>query len=366
VSGTTTSEETDVAGDVQDAPGLEVRASQPGDDEERDALVRAHEGATFFHLSGWRDVVELVLGHRPQDLVACEDGRIVGVLPLMASRKPLGVGRPALISVPFGVYGGPCGARPEVTQALVRAAMGRAEEGSFARLEMRCLEDPGVELERSDLYATFIEDLPKTPDEALAKMPKKARAEARKARDRHGLRLAEGIWYVDDLYRMYHENKRSLGSPGMPHAMFHHLRKQFGDDVRVHLVQKGSRPLAAVMSFLWRDTVMAYYSGTAPGADREFSASNFMYMALRQWSIENGFRKFDFGRSRKDAGAFKFKVHQGFEPRDLQYRYHLVADKHLPSFNPSNPRTKALRDAWSRLPMAMTRRLSKSLIRYLP
>ncbi len=346
--------------------GLEVRLSEVADDEERDAFVRARAEASFFHLSGWRKVVEQVLGHRPNDLIAREDGRIVGILPLMRSRRPLGLGRPALISVPFGVYGGPCGERPEICQALVRAAMRQAEEGAFARLEMRCLEDPGLDLPRSDLYATFIEELPEKPEDALQRMPKKARAEARKARDRHGLRLVEGVWYMDDLYRLYHENKRSLGSPGQPHAMFHNLRKQFGDDVRVHLVQKGSQPLAAVMSFLWRDTVMAYYSGTAPDADRQFSASNFMYMALRQWAIEKGFRKFDFGRSRKDAGAFKFKVHQGFVPRDLQYCFHLVGDSHLPSFNPSNPRTKVLRDGWTRLPAPLTRRLSKSLIPYLP
>jgi FemAB-related protein (PEP-CTERM system-associated) len=349
-----------------DTPELEIRLSEPADDDERDALVRTLDGATFFHLSGWRKVVELVLGHRPHDLLACDGGRIVGVLPLMLSRKPLGLGRPALISVPFGVYGGPAAERVEISKALVRDAMRRTEASGYARLELRCVEDPGLELTGSDLYATFVEELPKEPEQALQKMPKKARAEARKARDRHGLRLVEGIWYMDDLYRLYHENKRALGSPGVPHGMFHHLRKQFGDDVRVHLVQKGSRPLAAVMSFLWRDTLMAYYSGTAPGADREFSASNFMYMALRQWAIENGYRRFDFGRSRKDAGAFKFKVHQGFEPRDLHYRFHLVGDKHLPSFNPSNPRTKVLRDAWTRLPAAVTRRLSKSLIRYLP
>jgi FemAB-related protein (PEP-CTERM system-associated) len=362
----TESESVDTHAHLTEASGLEIRRSQPEDDEERDALVRTLQGATFFHLSGWRNVIELVLGHRPHDLVALDGGRIVGVLPLMASPKPFGLGRPALISVPFGVYGGPAAERPEVSHALVRAAMEEAEKGSFARLEMRCMEDPGVELERSDLYATFVQDLPEEPEGVLKAMPKKARAEARKARDRHGLRLAEGIWYMDDLHRLYHENKRSLGSPGMPHSMFHHLRKQFGNEVTVHLVQKGSEPLAAVMSFLWRDTVMAYYSGTAPGADRSFSASNFMYLALREWAVENGYRKFDFGRSRKDAGAFKFKVHQGFEARDLQYRFHLVGDKHLPSFNPSNPRTKVLRDAWTRLPMSMTRRLSKSLIRYLP
>jgi len=364
---TAASESNDVPAGEPAPTDLEVRPSLPEDDEQRDAFVERCPQGTFFHTAGWGRVVSQALGHRRRDLVACVDGRIVGVLPLMRSPAVLGmIGRPALISMPFGVYGGPCAEQPEVSNALVLAAMRAAETERVGRLELRCIEAPEVPLTPLDLYATFVQELPEDPARALAMMPKKARAEARKARERHGLKLGEGIWYLDDLYRLYHLNKRSLGSPGLPHAMFHHLRKEFGDRVRVHLVQKGSEPLAAVMSFLWRDTVMAYYSGTVPGADRAYSASNFMYMALREWSIEHGFRRFDFGRSRKDAGAFKFKVHQGFEPSALQYRVHLVRDRDLPSFNPSNPRTKVLQDAWSRLPLVLTRRLGRGLSRYLP
>ena len=91
-----------------------------------------------------------------------------------------------------------------------------------------------------------------------------------------------------------------------------------------------------------------------------------MYMALQEWAVERGFRHFDFGRSRKDSGAFKFKTNQGFEGRPLYYRYHLVRDRGLPSFNPSNPRTAVLRNAWSRMPIWAVRPLSDRLARYLP
>jgi hypothetical protein len=122
----------------------------------------------------------------------------------------------------------------------------------------------------------------------------------------------------------------------------------------------------AVMSFLWRDTLMAYYAGAAPGSNRAFSVSNFAYLALQEWAVAQGFKRFDFGRSRKDSGAFDFKRHQGFEPRDLQYRYHLVRDRHPPSLTPSNPRTRLPRELWSRLPVGVTRRLSNLVAKYLP
>lgn len=346
------------------AASVQIGASAPADDAERDAFVHAHPRATFFHLSGWRRVVERVLCHQPADLIARRDGRIVGVLPLMRAHSLI-TGR-ALISMPYAVYGGPVGEDTQVEEALVRAAMAQAERERASRLELRCLSAPSVELTPSNLYATFISDLPAKPEDVLARMPKKSRAEARKARDKHGLTLTEGLWYFEDFYRLFHRNKRSLGSPGLPHAFFWTLRKEFGEGVRIHAVHKGSEVVAAVMSFVWRGELMAYYSGAADGADRNYSASNFMYMALQEWSVEQGLKRFDFGRSRKDSGAFQFKEHQGFTARDLEYRFHLVRDRGLPSLNPSNPKTKWLRDGWARLPLSVSMALSSELARYLP
>ncbi|MEZ6013706.1 MAG: FemAB family PEP-CTERM system-associated protein [Planctomycetota bacterium] len=343
---------------------IEVRRSVAADDAARDAFVEAHPRASFFHLTGWRNVVRDVFGHEPVEFVALDRGELVGVLPVMACRGLRG-GR-ALISMPYAVYGGAIGATQEVEHALFRAAERHAVEQGVARLELRCLDDPGLEVPRSDLYATFIRELPARPEDVLGAMPKKARADARKARKDHGLTLDEGPWFVADLVRLFHRNKRSLGSPAMPARWFSALLREFGDRATVHLVRRESEPLAAVMSFFFRDTVLAYHSGTAEDADRSYKASAFMYMALQEWSIAEGYRVFDFGRSRKDSGPFSFKVHQGFEPRDLNYRYRLVRDRETPSLNPSNPKTKVLRDTWSRLPLWVTTALSTPAAKYLP
>ncbi|MFT5051260.1 MAG: FemAB-related protein (PEP-CTERM system-associated) [Chlamydiales bacterium] len=341
-----------------------IRPAGPADDAARDEFVRAHPEGTFFHLTGWRNVIQRHMGHESRDLLAFQGEQLVGVLPLMNCRGLFG-GR-QLISMPYAVYGGPLGLAAEIDRELVQHAEQIAVREQAGRLELRCLTDPKLELLGSELYYTFIRELPGEVDEVLARMPKKARAEARKARDKHGLELSEGIWFLDDLIRLFHRNKRALGSPGLPVEYFRGLPQEFGDRVAVHLVRRGSEPLAAVLSFLYEDTILAYYSGTAEGADRAYSASNFMYLGLQEWAVEHGYRKFDFGRSRKDAGAFGFKVRQGFEPQPLHYRYRLVRDKGLPSLTPSNPRTKVLRDTWSRLPLWLTTRLSKRAARYLP
>ena len=343
---------------------LTVRPATAADDEARDAFVRATQGGSFFHLGGWRRAVEGVMRHRQRDLVALRGDEVVGVLPLIEC-KGLKGGR-SLISVPYAVYGGPVAEDDTVRSALLVEAESLARRIGVGRLELRCRDDIGLDWPSSNLYATGERELPEKVEEVLAGMPKKARAEARKARTKHGLELDEGIWYLADLVRLFHRNKHSLGSPSLPASFFQALIDENRGQVFVHLVRRGSEPLAAVMSFAHEGSLCAYYSGTGEGVDRDYSASNFMYLALQEWCIERGYTHFDFGRSRKDSGAFSFKERQGFQAADLHYRFLLVKDKAPPSLNPSNPKTKILQDTWRRLPEWMTRQLSKRLCRYLP
>jgi len=346
------------------AAAIEVRRATRDDAPAIDAWAARCPRATFFHRPVWSRAVEAQFRHGDRSLVALRRGEVVGALPLSLVRGLRG-GRD-LVSTPYGVYGGPAGDDAEVERALYAAAEADAVALGVGRLELRCLEDPGVELATADLHATFIKDLPADPADVLKGMPKKARADARKARKSHGLTLHEGRWYAADLARLFHQNKRSLGSPALPDAWFARLLDDLGEDVTVHAVKRDGETLAAVMSFLFRDQVLAYYSGTADGVDRAYKASSFMYMALQEWSVERGYRVFDFGRSRKESGAYSFKAHQGFEARELHYAFRLVRAKGLPTFNPSNPRTEILQRTWRRLPLAVTTRLSGPLSRYLP
>ncbi|MEO6709600.1 MAG: FemAB family XrtA/PEP-CTERM system-associated protein [Planctomycetota bacterium] len=341
-----------------------IRAGRPADDLARDRFVRAHPRGTFFHLSGWRRVVERVFAHEASDWIAWRGDAIVGVLPLMRTRS-LSMST-QLISMPYAVYGGAIGEGPEIEQALVDSAVREGRRERAGRLELRYRDASGLDLPPYSLYSTFIRDLPARAEDVLASIPKKARAECRKARDKHGLDLTEGAWYLRDLQRLFMNNKRNLGSPGLPFEWFQALLEEFKGDAVVHLVHRGREPLAAVMSFVYEGTLLAYYAGTADDVDRNYSASNFMYSALQEWAVERGLSRFDFGRSRRGSGAFSFKEHQGFEPRDLPYQVALLREKKLPSFNPSNPKTERLRKTWSRLPPWVAGRLSGPISRYLP
>jgi FemAB-related protein (PEP-CTERM system-associated) len=342
----------------------DIRSFEPRDDAKRDRFVRSSPHGSVFHLAGWRRAVERTFDHEPRDLVAWDSGRIVGVLPLFLCRSPFG--KKHLISTPYGVYGGPAGESPEVERALADAAVAMARKERCGRLELRCREDPALDLVPSDLYATFVQALPATSAEVMTRMPKRARAEVRKAIEAHGLVMTQGAWYVDDLFEMFHLSKQSLGSPGLPKAWFESLQHELGDVCVVHVARTAEKPVAATMSFVFEGTISFYYIGTIPDANRTHNATNYLVTRLQEWGVEHGLKHFDLGRSRVGSGPYEFKKHQGFEPTPLHYRYALIKSKKLPSFNPSNPKTEKLRELWSRLPAWATKRLSTPMMRYLP
>jgi len=345
-----------------------VRAAAPSDEPAWDALVRSSSRGSPFHLRVWQRAVEEVFEHRPFHLVAERAGRLEGVLPMFLVRSPFRATH--LNSVPYGVYGGPLGTSPAVEDALLGHACALARSMGVSYLELRYAEGPVGEAANSlvpfdDLYETFLRDLPPPGTDSLSLLPRKARAAARHARDRFLLEFVEGRWYLPDLYRLFAINKHRLGSPALPWAYFERLRDLFGKDMVVHLVRDRGRPVAAVLSFLFGSTVMPYYSGALPDADR-VHANNFMYWRLLDWSMKKGFRRFDFGRSRRGSGAYAFKKNQGFEPTPLPYRFFLVRRRRPPTFTPSNPHLDLPRRLWRAVPLRLTIGLSRPLSRYLP
>lgn len=344
---------------------LSIRSVEPRDLEGWDDLVLQCPGGTVFHRRGWLESACRRFGHLERSLVAI-DGRdeLVGVLPLAECRSLLGAR--AWISVPYAVYGGAVAAREGAVEDLHGAAARLAQEERIGRLELRCRRDPGLDWQASDLHEGFSRVLPEDAAEVLRSMPKKARADARRARRDLGLELEEGLWYLPDLVRLFQRNKQALGTPALPYAWFEDLVHADPDHTHLHVVRRGREVLAAVLSFSYQGELHAYYSGTAEGADRSYKASSFLYCALQEWAIERGFTRFDFGRSRIGSGAHDFKRRQGFEPEPLGYRTLLVRDRTLPSLNPSNPRTAWAQRVWSGLPRDLAVPLGGYLSRFLP
>ena len=313
-----------------------------------DEFVLDCEEASFFHRAGWKTVIEKAFGHKTHFLFAEQNGRILGVLPLVHVKSLL-FGN-ALSSAPFCVYGGVAAVSDEARTRLEEAACKLAQQLHVDALEMRNVGPRRTDWPSKDLYVRFRKEIDADPEVNLKAIPRKQRAMVRKG-IKAGLE-GEIDAGVDRLYAVYSESVRNLGTPVFAKRYLSLLREVFGNDCEVLMITHGGQDVAGVMSFYFKDEILPYYGGSLPLA-RSIKGNDFMYWDLMCHAAEKGVRIFDYGRSKKGTGAYSFKKNWGFEPEPLHYEYFLVNAREIPQVNPTNPKYRYFIKIWERLPLSI-------------
>jgi FemAB-related protein (PEP-CTERM system-associated) len=338
---------------------MTVSLLDAGEEQAWDAFVREQRSATFFHLSGWKSVIERAFGHRTFYLVARRRGEICGVLPLTQVRSLL-FGN-SLISNAFCIHGGILAEDEDARDRLRTAAIEIGRERNVGWIEFRSADDAQAPWRsRSDLYVTFRRPLTTNVEENLKAIPRKHRAKVRKA-IAHGLR-SEVDEDVERLHRIYAHSVRRLGTPVFSKKYFQLLKEVFGTACDVVTVLDKTRPIASMMSFYFRDEVMTYYGGGLKEA-REVAGNDFMYWEVMRRACERGVGIFDFGRSKIGTGAHDFKREWGFKPIPLSYEFLLLNSPEIPDVNPLSPKYRMAIDLWRRLPLAVTNLVGPHIVR---
>ncbi|HWY64091.1 MAG TPA: FemAB family XrtA/PEP-CTERM system-associated protein [Rhizomicrobium sp.] len=340
---------------------MSVRAMEKRDAAGWDAFVQSQEGGTFFHRSGWHDIFRDAFRLDPRYLIAERGGKIAGILPLVLQKSAL-FGN-ALVAAPFCVEGGPLAADAAADTALVAAALDLQTRTGVPYVEFRSrrAQHAGWTV-RKDLYATFSGPLSADDQENLKAIPRKQRAVVRKTLE--SKLVSEVAESVDDMFRVYAESVRNLGTPVFAKGYFARLKKTFGTDCDIVVIRDGGVPVSAVLNFYHNDTVLPYYGGGTAGARRN-GANDFLYWEVMRRAAIRGYRRFDFGRSKAGTGAFAFKKNWGFEPQWLEYEYHFRPGESMPDKNPLNPKYRLFIETWKKLPLPVANFIGPWIIRGL-
>lgn len=339
-----------------------------------DAYVKSNASGTLFHLIGWKAAVESTFGHKPHYIMVVEGEKIRGVLPLFEVKSRL-FGH-ALVSVPYGVYGGIVASDSGTVEMLRNSAQALADVIRVDYLELRNLPDASsTETEvqsrtdtsnwfNKDLYVTF--QRPIQPDLAanMNAIPRKQRAMVRKGEKAGLVSRVGGVEELAEFYSIYATNVRDLGTPVYPLGFFRALMEAL-PDAFILSVWKDGVMVAGVLTFVFSSTLLPYYGGGL----REYfnyAINDFMYWELMRYGCEHGYNLFDFGRSKRETGSYKFKKNWGFEPTDLEYRFYLVKRKEMPNVSPLNPKYRLMINTWKRLPLPIANWLGPKLVRGIP
>ena len=317
----------------------EVREATQADDAAITAFVAAHPDATPFHLPAWSRAVERGCGQRVRTLVAECDGAIVGVLPLTEVRSPL-FGS-ALVSAGFAVDGGVLG-----KGEFAPAAIALAERLRIGSIELRGGGLPEGWTRDETTYLGFARDLAAADEGELLAIPRKQRAEVRKALANPLEVVTGGVELADEHHRVYAESVRNLGTPVFPRGLFRAVLA--GMDADILTVRHEGRAVASVLSLYHRGVVYPYWGGGTEAA-RGLRANDRMYFALMAHARARGCMRFDFGRSKAGTGPAAFKKNWGFEGRPLAYAKWAKGEAR--DVNPLNPKYAAVVRTWQKLPL---------------
>jgi FemAB-related protein (PEP-CTERM system-associated) len=343
---------------------VSVKPLQPHDETPWDQFVDAQERGTIFHKMAWKKIVASTFDYHPCYLVAEENGQICGVLPLFHVRT-LFAGN-AIISSPFAVYGGILAADENAEQALLEGCKMYARKCGASYIELRqrfrC-HQPELQT-RDSLYCTFVKPIYPSPEQCLSALPKEARRMVRKGQ-KFGLTSKFGAEGLDDFYEIYAASVRQLGTPVFPRRLFVNCLQEMADNADLLLIYHENQPVAGVLSFYYRQTVLPYYGGSLPDKSN-LAPNNFMYWTLMHHAGSRGYACFDFGRSKRDTGVFDFKRHMGFAPTPLPYQYYPMNGAALPNNNPTNPKFSLAINVWRRLPLPLTKVLGPRLVKEFP
>lgn len=335
-----------------------IKAESPEHFARWDAFVRATPGAVHYHLSGWRRVIEATYRNRTVYLMAVDaQGAVSGVLPLALVR---GFPFPThLVSLPYLSYAGICARNADAASALTLEAQRWGDRLGARYLELHNLVEWGsetVRLATSHDKLRMVLDLPSDPDRLWKSLDPKVRNQTRKA-TKAGLEVTTGAAeFLDDFYAVFAQNMRDLGSPVHHADLLRNLLREFPDDIRIVMVRKGPRAAGGAVVVRFGDLVEVPWASSL----REFlrdCPNNLLYWEILRQCCEQGARAFDFGRSTRDSGTFRFKEQWGAKPVPLYWQYALPQDATPPDPTHTGRAARLLVRIWQTLPLGVANAL---------
>ncbi|MGD0485616.1 MAG: FemAB family XrtA/PEP-CTERM system-associated protein [Syntrophorhabdales bacterium] len=341
---------------------MSVRIATTGDKEAWDDYVATSPRSSAWHLWGWRKVIGKTYGHTPYYLLATDESKIEGVLPLF-HLKSLLFGN-MLVSMPFLDGGGLLTDTDDAGRSLLLEAVNIARRTGASTIELRHLEPPtwlagplpgGIPTHGPrPSKVRMLLALPGSSEVLVNSFKAKLRSQIKRPSKEGCRAVIGGMELLDQFYRVFLVTMRDLGSPVHSKTLFVRVLQEFSGNARIFLVTKEQAPIAGSLTISLGDTVVNPWASSL----RAFSALSpnmLLYWTMLEFACNNGFRFFDFGRSSPDGGTYRFKAQWGAAPVPLNWGYiSLSADKSPAPVTAQRNRLDRFTRYWKRLPVGLT------------
>lgn len=343
---------------------LLIKYLEDNDRECWDDFTRKSQMASIYHLSAWREVISDVFGHKTYYLMAMsESGEVEGVLPLVRLKSLLF--GDYMVSIPFFTYGGALGNSADIEKALMDKATQSADVLGVQHVEFRDSNNRDSGLQVRDDKISMILDLPDSPDILLSSLKAKRRSQIKRPLRENPVIKKGGLELVDEFYEVFCRNMRDLGTPVYSRKFFIRILEVFPEHSRIISICLNGKPVAAGFLLGFQSTIEIPWASTIREVN-PLGMNMLLYWEALKYSIESGYKHFDFGRCSVDSGTYRFKKQWGAQPRQLYWYYWMKDNAEMPDLTPHNPKYELAIKIWKKLPLFVTKLIGPYLVKNLP
>ena len=329
-----------------------------------DHYIESHPEGSLYHLTAWQKIISQQFGHASFYLYSTDSSNnINGVLPAVQLKSCL-FGN-YMVSVPYFNYGGAVAENSQLAIDLMNRVGTLAEKNNATHVEFRDMQTYEGNWGLREDKVVMLLDLPAEVETLWKDIGTKVRAQIKRpqrepVKVKHG-----GMDLLDDYYRVFSQNMRDLGTPVYSKSFFKSILETFPDNAHIVCVYHNDKPAAAGFLLGYKSRMEIPWASSLREFNR-ISVNMLLYWEVLQYSIEQGYSQFDFGRSTINAGTYRFKKQWGAKPRQCYWHYWLADGEDVPKLNPDNPKYKRVISLWQKLPVWLTRIIGPPIVKNLP
>lgn len=324
---------------------------------------RSSHTGSIFHRPEWENVYAAY--RLPYyRLTVQRDGRVAGVLPLVAMRSRLFGSQ--LVSLPWFDAAGISASDEEIATQLCEQALALAAELNIGVVQIR--QDRPRELSphvRTDKVVQRLK-LESNPDDLWDGLKATVRNQVRKA-EKSGLVVERGgAERLDQLFAVYSRNMRDLGSPSHSRRLFGAVLEAFPDETAVYIVRHEQTVVGGGLTVANGSTLEIPWASSLREYNR-FCVNHGMYWRIVADACREGYEWFSFGRSTAGSGPYRYKKQWKPEESPLPWYFLSREDKHAAAAAvPPQEKFGVASRLWAKLPLGLSRQLGPFVMSRVP
>jgi serine/alanine adding enzyme len=331
---------------------VQVLRCKPNVEGAWSTLIHQMDDANVAQSPLWYTAIHRAYGHIPLYLQAENTTGQMAILPAFLVRSRL-FGT-VVTSMPFLDMGGPCSSSPALSCTLVTRLIEEAAHHGAGLVELRCTVPLDLPVAATGDKVNLFLSLPKDPGCLWKQLDAKVRNQVRKA-ERSGLSVEFGqSERLDDFYETFAQNMRDLGSPVHARGFFQAILEAFGNQARIALVRKDARPIGGLLALAFKSSLIVPWASSL----RQYLSlcpNMLLYWETLRNACLEGFQRFDFGRSSRNSGTYRFKRQWGAVEEPLFWYTIPIAASSRPRLSSTDPKAARLARLWRYLPLHVTR-----------